>query len=111
MDLDVPDLQRHELVVFLGSGTSWAPVWLTQPIGNVVFTDADNRTVDLPIVLPPGRENGSVLEVERCPASSTGVCKSPPTLATFPLVTGGLSTTVVLNPLDWSPEGLSLIHI
>ena len=105
VDLDVPDLQRHELVVFLGSGTSWAPVWLTQPIGDVVFTDADNRTVDLPIVLPPGRENGSVLEMERCPASSTGVCKSPPTLATFPLVTGGLSTTVVLNPLDWSPEG------
>lgn len=105
VDLGAPDLQRHELVVFLGSGMSWSPVWLTQPIGDVVFTDADNRTVDLPIVLPPGRENGSVLEVERCPASSTGVCKSPPTLATFPLVTDGLSTTVVLNPLDWSPEG------
>ena len=105
VDLGAQDLQRHELVVFLGSGMSWAPVWLTQPIGDVVFTDGDNRTVDLPIVLPPGRENGSVLEMERCPASSTGVCKSPPTLATFPLVTGGSSTTVVLTPLDWNPEG------
>ena len=105
VDLGAQDLQRHELVVFLGSGMSWAPVWLTQPIGDVVFTDGDNRTVDLPIILPPGRENGSVLEMERCPASSTGVCKSPPTLATFPLVTGGSSTTVVLTPLDWNPEG------
>ena len=53
VDLGAQDLQRHELVVFLGSGMSWAPVWLTQPIGDVVFTDGDNRTVDLPIVLPP----------------------------------------------------------
>ena len=60
VDLGAPDLQRHELVVFLGSGMSWSPVWLTQPIGDVVFTDADNRTVDLPIVLPP------VVKTVRC---------------------------------------------
>ena len=105
VDLGAAEPQRHELVVFLGSGLSWAPVWLTQPIDDVVLTDAGNRTVELPIVLPPGRENGSMLEMERCPASSTGVCKSPSSLVTVPLVTGGMSTAVVLNPLDWSPEG------
>lgn len=100
-----PDLQSSELVLFLGSGLAWAPVWLSQPMPHLMLTDSDNVTVDLPIVFPPARANGSTVEMERCPASSSGVCKSPSSLISTPLSHVDSVTSATFNPEDWNPEG------
>ena len=93
------------LVLLTCSGMNW---WcssvvacghplLTQPIGDVVF-DADDPHRGPPIAGLRRKRFGAGGGAR--PASSTGVCKSPPTLATFPLVTDVKPMTVVLNPLD-----------
>ena len=105
VDLGVQHVQPAELVVFFGSAISWAPVWLSQPLVDVVFTDAGNRSIELPVVFPPGRANGSVVEMERCPSSNGGVCRSPASLLNAVLTHDEPSTLVELAPQDWMPEG------
>ena len=86
---------------------SWSPVWLTQPIGDVVFTDADNRTVDLPIVLPPVVKTvrcwrwSAVREQHRSVQVTSNACD----LSTRD---DGLSTTVVLTRSTGAPKGIGL---
>lgn len=97
--------EQSELVLFLGSALSWSPVWLNQPIADVVLTEAGKRTVELPVIFPPDRVNGSVIEMERCPSSSSGVCKSPSSTHTVTLTSEGRSTFVELHAVNWTPEG------
>ncbi len=105
VDFGVDHVQPSELVVFFGSAFAWAPVWLSQPLDDVVFTDSGNRSFELPVVFPPDRANGSVVEMERCPSSSGGVCKSPASLLSADLTQDGSSTFVELVPQEWMPEG------
>ena len=111
-----------EIVLYLGPPGSWAPVWLDATLASatepqpeqmgedkkqsaVLLTDAGNVSKTLPLTFPPNRWNGSFLEVQRCQASASGVCKSPTTTMTLPIVRDGSSYSVVFNPVDWSPEG------
>ena len=57
------DATSSQLVLYLGSGLAWAPVWLNQPIGVVILTDVDNVSLELPLVFPPDRANGSMVEM------------------------------------------------
>ncbi|MGB1579001.1 MAG: PKD domain-containing protein [Candidatus Poseidoniaceae archaeon] len=99
------DATSSQLVLYLGSGLAWAPVWLNQPMGEVILTDVDNVSLELPLVFPPARANGSMVEMERCPASSNGVCTSPSSMLTAPLLHDGMSTSMTFTPEDWDPEG------
>tara|TARA_X000000950_G_C13908838_1_gene658132 strand:+ start:314 stop:1792 length:1479 start_codon:yes stop_codon:yes gene_type:complete len=111
-----------EIVLYLGSPESWAPVWLdatsavaTGPLpeqmdedkkqSSVLLTDAGNVSTTLPLTFPPNRWNESYLEVQRCQSSPSGVCKSPKTTISLPIVYDGSSFSVVFHPAEWSPEG------
>lgn len=93
------------LVIYVGSPVTWSPVWLNEPEGRVLLNNGANTTVELDVVFPPQRGNGSVVEIQRCPASANQVCKSPVSTVSLPLLYDGVTSSVVFEPSSWSPEG------
>jgi hypothetical protein len=93
------------LVIYVGSPVTWSPVWLDEPEGRVLLNNEANTTVALDVVFPPQRGNGSVVEIQRCPASASQVCKTPISTVSLPLQYDGVTSTVVFEPSSWSPEG------
>ncbi len=117
-----------ELVLYLGAAGSWAPVWIPNGFESVehdghphstkmdnlsmdsvhhsvILNGVDPVVVELPLIFPPQRLNGSTVEIQRCEASSNGVCTSPITVLMLPIQDTEASASITFTPEQWSPEG------
>lgn len=94
------------IVVYIGSPTSWRPVWNKAPPGFIPMVDGANATLLLDIIFPPGR--GAELNAHglRCPSTANGVCQGEAEPFSVPVVPDGAGYHLDLRWSAWSTNSL-----
>ena len=94
------------IVVYIGSATSWRPVWNKAPPGFISMVDGANATLLLDIIFPPGRGAELTAHGLRCPSTASGVCQGEAEPFSVPVVPDGAGYHLDLRWLAWSAHSL-----